>query len=462
MELADLGFAVRRFWLLVVAVPAVAVATALLLAYAPATQYTATSSVLFQPASADVDLRLVQFVLPSVPLEVGTDAFENTVRESIPDDAAHANWTLSATADTASGVVVLSAHGLNPDVLPAVANAAASELINRRDTSTINVSVLDASEASVAKAPRRAPILFGAAVLGGIIGIFAAIIAAHLNPRFRRPEDVADRFGLRLLGEVPRVRPSRLHPANAIDDPALGEFFKRLRLNLGAGTPPRSALAIVSYSDGDGKSTVAANLASAPVGQETSVAVIDVDLQQPSLERYLGVSSISPLRMGPFFHAHSLGLPSEDGSMRSLTLVSPSTPPSVEALARGLPDALRALDQNTVIVDTPSLARSADALMAAKIAGRSLLVVDIQRQTPDQVEEAVRLLREADIEISGVVVNRTARDIGPARAPRTEGSGRDGPSALTDSEGPRARSSAGRSAGRRAAESRPASPRNLS
>ena len=462
MEIEDLAFAVRRFWFLVLAVPATAIATALLLAYLPAKKYDATSSVIVQPASADVDLRLVQFLLPSVPLEVGTTAFQDAVRESFPEDAARADWSLSAVTDTNTGVVWLSASGLNPDVLPDVANAAAAELIRRRDTSEVDITVLEPAESSVAEAPRRTPILFGAAVLGIIVGLFAAVVAAHLKPRFRRPEDVADRFGLRLLGEVPRVRPSRLLPANAIDDPALGEFFKRLRLNLGAGTPPRSALAVVSFSDGDGKSTIAANLASAPVGQETSVAVVDVDLQQPSLERYLGVSGVSPLRMGPFFHAHSLGLPSEDGSIRSLTLVSPLTPPSVETLARGLPDALRALDQNMVIVDTPSLARSADALVAAKIAGRSLIVVDIQRQTPDQVEEAVRLLREADIEISGVVVNRTARDIGPARAPRAERSGRDRLSALTDSEGSRARSSAGRSAGRRATESRPASPRNRS
>jgi Mrp family chromosome partitioning ATPase len=418
MEFDELAFAVRRFWLLVVAIPAVAVATALLLAYSPATKYTATSSVIFQPASADVDLRLVQFVLPSVPLEVGTDAFQNAVRESIPDDAAHANWTLSATADTTSGLVTLSADGLNPDVLPVVANAAAAELIDRRETSAINVSVLDASNASVAEAPRRTPILFGAAVLGGIIGIFAAIVGAHLNPRFRRPEDVADRFGLRLLGEVPRVRQSRLDPTNAVPDPALGDFFKRMRLSLGGGSQSRMVVALVSHSDGDGKSTVAANLATAPLGRETSVAVVDTDLQQPSLERYFGVSQLSAPSGDSLFIAHSLGLPSQDGSTRPLTLVMPAgTPTTSDTLVRGLPEVLRALDQDTIIVDTASLDRSADGLVAAKATGRAVLVVDIERQSPDDVEETVRLLREANVEIRGLIVNRTSRNIGPAPAP---------------------------------------------
>jgi Mrp family chromosome partitioning ATPase len=420
MELADLGFAVRRFWLLVVAVPAVAVATALLLAYAPATQYDATSSVLFQPASADVDLRLVQFVLPSVPLEVGTTAFQEAVRDSLLEEAADADWTLSAVTDTTSGVVWLSASGLNPDVLPDVANAAADELISRRKTSQLNIEVLQPAEASVAEAPRRAPILFGAAVLGGIVGIFAAVVAAHLKPRFRRPKDVADRFGLRLLGEVPRVRQSRLDPTKVVDDPALGEFFKRLRLNIDAGKPP-SGLAVVSYSDGDGKSTVTANLACVPVRKEAKVAVVDADLKQPSLERYFGVEAASPMSDGSLFYVQPLELPTEDGSTRSLTLVSPfATTTSLDTLARGLPAVLRALEDEAVIVDTPSLARSADALEAARITGRALLVVDIEKQTPDQVQEAVRLLLEAGVEISGVVVNRTSRDIEPGPVKRVE------------------------------------------
>jgi succinoglycan biosynthesis transport protein ExoP len=461
MELADLGFAIRRFWFLVVAVPAVGFATALLLSYAPATKYNASSSVLFQPASADVDLRLVQFVLPSVPLEVGTDSFKNTLRESIPEDAASANWTLSATSDTTSGVVTLSADGLNPDILPVVANAAARQLIARRDTATIDVSVLDPAVSSAAEAPRRTPILFGAAVLGAIIGLFAAIVAAQLKPRFRRPEDVADRFGLRLLGEVPRVRASRLRPANRTDDPALAEFFKRMRLNLAADAPSRVSLAVVSYSDGDGKSSVTANLAPAPVGQNTGAAIVDADLQQPSLERYFGVADMPPSSIGSFFHAHSLEVPS-DGSMRSVTLVSPTIPTGTDALARGLPDVLRRLDEELVLVDTPSLDRSADALVAAKIAGQAVLVVDIQRQTPDQVQEAIRLLREADIVIAGVVVNRTSRDIEPARVPPGEKkSGRSRPSDLTNS-GARKRSPADLATGRRPTESEPASPRNRS
>jgi Mrp family chromosome partitioning ATPase len=434
MELADLGFAVRRFWFLVLAVPAVALASALLLSYGQATKYTATSSVLFQPASADVDLRLVQFVLPSVPLEVGTDAFQNAVREAIPEEAANALWTLSATADTTSGVVSLSADGLNPDVLPVVANAAASELINRRDTSSIDVSVLDSADSSSAAAPRRTPILFGAAVLGLIAGLFAAVVAAQLKPRFRRPEDVADRFGLRLLGEIPRVRQSRLDPTNVVDDLALGEFFKRIRLNIDAGEPS-SGLAVVSYSDGDGKSTVAANLAGVPVGQNR-VAVIDADLKQPSLQRYFGVTPASPMSEGSLFYVQPLELPTENGSSRSLTLVSPfATTTSMDTLARGLPEMLRALEHETVVVDTPSLARSADGVQAAKITGRALLVVDIQRQTPDQVQEAIRVLREADIEIAGVVVNRTSRDIEPGPVNRAKKPGRARRAARRGSQG---------------------------
>jgi Mrp family chromosome partitioning ATPase len=81
---------------------------------------------------------------------------------------------------------------------------------------------------------------------------------------------------------------------------------------------------------------------------------------------------------------------------------------------------LRAFNEAAIVVDTPSLAESADGLEAARITGRALLVVDIERQTPAQVEEAVRLLREAKIEIGGVVVNRTSRDIEPGPVERVK------------------------------------------
>jgi Mrp family chromosome partitioning ATPase len=150
------------------------------------------------------------------------------------------------------------------------------------------------------------------------------------------------------------------------------------------------------------------------------VTVVDADIKQPSLERYFGVAPVAATNEGALFSVQSLELPAENGATRSLTLVSPFATTSVDTLARGLPEVLRAFNEATIVVDTPSLARSADGLEAAKITGRALLVVDIERQTPAQVEEAVRLLREANIEIGGVVVNRTSRDIEPGPVKRVK------------------------------------------
>jgi succinoglycan biosynthesis transport protein ExoP len=212
------------------------------------------------------------------------------------------------------------------------------------------------------------------------------------------------------------------------------------------GTRP-SAVAVVSHSNGDGKSTVTANLASVPVGQEAKVAVVDADLRQPSLVRYFGVAPVAPTSEGALFSVQALELPAENGATRSLTLVSPFATTSGDTLARGLPEVLRTFNEATVVVDTPSLAQSADGLEVAKITGRALLVVDIERQTPAQVEEAVRLLREAKVEISGLIVNRTSRDIGPAPAPPASESRRTRPAPrrrTTRSRNPLVRRSASR------------------
>lgn len=416
MDLGDLGFILRRFWRLALAVPATAIATAILLASLATPRYEATAHVVVQPKRADVELRLVQFLIPSIPLEVGTRSFQEGVRTRVVRDVAVANWTLASSADTSTGLVRLTASGLNPAVLPTVANAAASELIERRSSSDVTVRFLEQANSSALTSPRRTPILVGAAVLGVILGVFLAILAAHLRPRFRRAEDVANRFNLRLLGEVPHMSGSRLSPSapNWEGSGAL-EFFRRIRMNVEGGLPAHFVLAVVSYGDGDGKSTVTANLGCAPTGLGRTLALVDANLDRPELHRRLGVSLVSSTRSRVDGNGFEPPMEVETDLVHPVTLVSPAytAERNTGTVASGLPEVLHSLSQSSVLIDTPALSRSADSLLAARIAGRAMLVVDIRRQTPAEVEEAVRLLQEAGVEIVGVVVNQTAHDVHP-------------------------------------------------
>jgi Mrp family chromosome partitioning ATPase/capsular polysaccharide biosynthesis protein len=419
MELGDLAFALRRFWRLALAVPATAIATAILLSSLATPRYEATAHVVVEPKRAEVELRLVQFLIPSIPLEVGTRSFQEGVRTRLASDVAAADWALASSADTSNGLVALTASGLNPAVLPMVANAAASELIERRASPDITVRLLEPADGSALATPSRTPIIVGAAVLGVILGVFLAVVAAHLRPRFRRPEDVANRFNLRLLGEVPHMLGSRLSPStpNREGSGAL-EFFRRIRMNVESGLPAHFVLAVVSYRDGDGKSTVTANLACAPTGSGRTLALVDANLERPELHRRLGVGLVSPTKSPVDGNGFEPPIEVETDLVQRVTLVSPAytAERSADAVARGLPEVLRSLSQSSVLIDTPALSRSADSLLAARIAGRALLVVDIRRQTPGEVEEAVRLLQEAGVDIVGVVVNQTSHDLPPVTA----------------------------------------------
>jgi hypothetical protein len=67
-----------------------------------------------------------------------------------------------------------------------------------------------------------------------------------------------------------------------------------------------------------------------------------------------------------------------------------------------------------------------------------MLVVDIRRQSPQEVEESVRVLREAAVDIVGVVVNRTSRDVPRVQTRRAQPSRRaetDAPAPISSAPG---------------------------
>lgn len=136
-------------------------------------------------------------------------------------------------------------------------------------------------------------------VLGGILGLVVAIIAAFVRDstdrRLHSVEDVHNELGLPVLGRVGftsfgysgLVSSNGRGPLNERDF----EAFRMLRMNLGFLTgerPPRSVL-VTSPLPEEGKTTVSISLASAAALAGTRVLLVECDLRRPSFSRRLGI-----------------------------------------------------------------------------------------------------------------------------------------------------------------------------
>jgi tyrosine-protein kinase len=128
------------------------------------------------------------------------------------------------------------------------------------------------------------------AMLGLLLGIAAAILFERLDRHVRDPKELREILGSPVLSTIPKSRsinraakkPRRLTPKDA-------EAFRMLRASLthfDADSKVRSVL-VTSPSAGEGKSTVAWNLAAAAAGAGARVLLIEADLRNPKLARRL-------------------------------------------------------------------------------------------------------------------------------------------------------------------------------
>ena len=131
----------------------------------------------------------------------------------------------------------------------------------------------------------------GGTMLGLILGLSLALLVEMLNDLVRTPSDVRRFLRIPLLGVIPDAYEDR-----GVDDidlcdvvreapySLLGESYRRCRTNLelSAGEPFKTLL-VASGQAGDGKTSMACNLAAAFAAKYERVLLIDGNLRQPSL-----------------------------------------------------------------------------------------------------------------------------------------------------------------------------------
>ncbi len=157
------------------------------------------------------------------------------------------------------------------------------------------ISVLQAATAPQPE-KRHLPIRIALAVIFGLfMGLGIVYIWYMLDDRFVSFHDITDQFGETLLGLVPQIKVPRRQPAQALlaeVDPRVAylESYRHLRSALLlSGTESRSQILLVTSStSGEGKTTVAANLARLLARSGLRVALVDADDQGGGLQQLMG------------------------------------------------------------------------------------------------------------------------------------------------------------------------------
>ena len=226
-----------------------------------------------------------------------------------------------------------------PAAAQAYANATAARVLkvaNRDAGSLLVLSELGAAELPTTPTNPRATVALASIAFGLIAAVFAALAAGALR-RFVAADEISDRLGIPVLGEVPasgscRVEPGR-HVRGGGDERGL-EAFQQLRSRLHVmfrDTHP--VIAFTSCDPREGKSSVAAHAAWALATPGQFVVAVDGDLRQPRLHEIFGVGALARRERHPRGHRPDRAL-GPDGEPLSGGRFRPASRPGIRRTSR--------------------------------------------------------------------------------------------------------------------------------
>ena len=262
----------------------------------------------------------------------------------------------------------------------------------------------------------------------GLLSILAALITIYIleikDKSIKTVDEAKELLGLALLGVIPTIRNSQL--SNRKDETiasynkriiirdfprsSISEAYRMLRANLNFISADRELKVIVVTSSvpQEGKSTVAANLATAIAHMDRQVLLIDGDLHRPVQHKIWDLMN-------------NQGLSNLIFKQEEITTTIKKVMPNLDVLTSGIvpPSPAALLDSQRmatlmanfsdkydfVIVDTPALTVAADAVTLGQMADGVLLVV--RPGVVDSVNStfAKELLAKSGQNVLGQVVN---------------------------------------------------------
>jgi succinoglycan biosynthesis transport protein ExoP len=268
--------------------------------------------------------------------------------------------------------------------------------------------------------PNRPQILAISLAVGLMAGLGGALLLDWMDHRIRSAADVEAILGLSILGAVPHMMGKRsaaergqeihLYPKSEV-----AEAYRTIRTGIRFGITDASSrtLLVTSPSPGDGKTTVASNLAIAIAQTGKRVLLVDADCRRPMIHRVYGTKEdhgLASVLAGQSDLASAI----HHSSTENLDIMpcgpvppNPAEMLNSEVFTTLLRDLASQYDQ--VVVDSPPVAPVTDARILAAACDATVLVIRAEKTGRRVAEHARDALASVGAAVLGVVVNDAPR-----------------------------------------------------
>lgn len=268
----------------------------------------------------------------------------------------------------------------------------------------------------------RMNIVIGA-LAGLALGLIYAFIRHTVDRRVRHPRDIERETGVAVIGTLPLEK--TMSDERTVIDFSLGsqhdvshhtiESMRELRTNLqfiDVDNPPR-VIVVTSSVPGEGKSTVAVNLASSLAAAGQWAMLIDCDLRRPVVADIFGISKDVGLTDILAGRAKLNDVAHRPDQNTPLVVIGagriPPNPSELLGSARMAEFVAELSKTAVVILDSPPVLPVTDAAVLAASADGVIVVVSSGKTTFDMLQRAVDSITRTTGRVLGVVLNKVPR-----------------------------------------------------
>jgi tyrosine-protein kinase Etk/Wzc len=254
-------------------------------------------------------------------------------------------------------------------------------------------------------------------ILGLMLGVGLAFLLDYMDRTIKTTEDVQEKLGLNVFGIIPRIPfadedeklPSKRLVTSLEPKSPVVEAFRAVRTNLNYLTAKEKhkVILITSSLPGEGKSTVAGNLAVVLSQIGSRVLLVGCDLRRPSLYEMFDQQNVPGLV--------DMLIEDNRGALRQLAT------PRLDLITAGTvpPNPAEMLDSERfrnfltivrqrydyVVLDAPPVLPVTDTQILTPLVDINLVVLEPCRVPEKAARQMVETLLAVDAKISGVILN---------------------------------------------------------
>jgi capsular exopolysaccharide synthesis family protein len=268
------------------------------------------------------------------------------------------------------------------------------------------------------------PLVLG---LGGLIGSLFGMCLGYFvdvaDKTFHNPDEIMRQLSMPLIGHIPVIPQSKRHVIeNSYIDPSIctfhrpksqaSEAFRAIRTALFFSTKGKtnSVIQVTSPTPGDGKSTIAANVAVSIAQSGKRVLLLDSDMRRPTVHHAFGIKTREgfPQVLNGEKTWRSMVYQCEE--VPGLSILPCGDKPGNPAELISTPRVGELLEEmrhhyDFIILDTPPVLAVTDPCPVAARVDGVILTIRIKKNVKISSDRATEILHSVGANLIGVVVN---------------------------------------------------------